>query len=148
MRGSRLFLVVALIVGSFATRSSAVGAEPGFRVIVNARNNATALDNKTIADMFLKKRTQWGNETVIMPVDLKRDSAVRKQFSEQVIGRSIAAVRTYWNRLVFSGRGVPPPELGSDDEIVKYVAKHPGAIGYVSAAVNLKDASVKILEVR
>jgi ABC-type phosphate transport system substrate-binding protein len=149
MRSSRLVLAIVTLVALLVTATGHdVSAESGFSVIVNGRNNARALDKKTLADAFLKKRTQWGDETTILPIDLGRASPVRKQFSEQVIGRSVSAVRTYWNRLVFSGRGVPPPEVASDDEVVRYVSKHAGAIGYVSASTNLKDSGVKIIEVR
>ena len=42
-----------------------------------------------------------------------------------------------WSRLVFSGRALPPKELGSDADVVKAVAADPSAVGYVdSSAVN------------
>ena len=138
-------LLVLLLVLAVARPAS---AEPGFVVIVNVKNQSGPLDRKTLTDMFLKKRTQWSGDVVIRPVDQARGAAVRKAFSEQVPERSIAVVRSYWNRQVFSGRGVPPPELASDDDVVKYVAKHPGAIGYVGGAVNLRGAGVRVVEVR
>ena len=48
--------------------------------------------------------------------------------------------------MVFSGAGVPPPELDSEGDVVKFVLKNRGAVGYVSAGVNLQGA--KILTVR
>jgi ABC-type phosphate transport system substrate-binding protein len=138
-------ILVILISLALVPRAN---AEPAYVVIVNAKNTSKALDRTTITDMFLKKRTQWSDDLVIQPVDQTRGSQARKQFSEQVLGRSVASVRTYWNRLVFSGRGVPPPELATDDDVVKYVAKHHGAIGYVVGSVNLKDAGVKVIEIR
>jgi hypothetical protein len=54
-------------------------------------------------------------------------------------------VRRYWAQRVFSGRGVPPPELANDSEVVKFVAAHSGAIGYVAADAAL--AGVKVVEV-
>lgn len=144
-----LLLTIAILLGAVTPHSSAVVvAEPALVVIVNVKNGVRALDKKTITDMFLKKRTQWSDDGVIVPVDQSRGSVVRGQFSDQVLGRSVAAVRTYWNRLVFSGRGVPPQELGSDEDVVKYVAKREGAIGYIAGSVNLKDTGVKAIEVR
>jgi ABC-type phosphate transport system substrate-binding protein len=145
MRTKALAIVIALVVG-FSVATPA--AQPSFAVIVHGKNRARALDKVTVADAFLKKRTQWSDESVILPVDLPRSSAVRRQFSEGVLGRSVESVRTYWNRQVFSGRSVPPPELESDDAVIQYVSKNPGAIGYISANANLKDANVKIVEVR
>jgi ABC-type phosphate transport system substrate-binding protein len=138
-------ILVLLLVLAAAPQAS---AEPGVVVIVNVENPSRTLDRNTLIDVFLKKRSRWSGGVVIRPVDQARGAAVRRAFSEEVLGRSVAAVRIYWNRQVFSGRGVPPPELASDDEVVKYVANHPGAIGYVGGGVNLKGAGVRVVEVR
>jgi hypothetical protein len=37
---------------------------------------------------------------------------------------------------VFTGKGSMPKSFASDAEILKYVAKTPGAIGYVSAGAD------------
>ena len=46
----------------------------------------------------------------IRPVDLRPNAATRRLFSERMLRRSVAAVRSYWQQRIFSGRGVPPPE--------------------------------------
>jgi ABC-type phosphate transport system substrate-binding protein len=139
MRPTRLVLAIVTLVALLVTASEhVVSAETGFAVIVNVKNTTRAIDKKTLADAFLKKRTLWGDEATILPIDQSRGSSVRRQFSEQVIGRSVSAVRTYWNRLVFSGRGVPPPEVASDEEVVRYVSKNAGAIGYVSEIIEVR----------
>ena len=55
--------------------------------------------------------------------------------------RSPAAVRNYWQQRIFTGRGVPPPELASEEAVIKYVTDHPNAIGYVSGAAPLGGAA-------
>jgi len=67
---------------------------------------------------------------------------VRRRFSEQVLNRSVTAVRSYWQQIIFSGRDVPPPELGGDAEVLEFVKKHVGAIGYVSGAASTNGAKV------
>jgi hypothetical protein len=71
---------------------------------------------------------------------------VRRRFCEEVLSRSVAAVKSYWQQLIFSGRAVPPPELDTDEEVVRYVAKYSGAIGYVSGASEL--SGVKVVAVK
>lgn len=101
-----------------------------------------------MAQSFLKKVTTWGHGGVIRPVDLALDSPVRRKFSEEVLRRSVSAVRSYWLQIVFAGRGVPPPELGSDDEVVRYVLREPGAIGYVSNRADVRGARVLVVQER
>jgi ABC-type phosphate transport system substrate-binding protein len=143
----RLLVIFSLsAVLALPTRSPA-SAEPGgaFRVIVNSANSAVKLDKQFVAEAFLKKRTRWDDDHALRPVDLGQQSGARGAFSHDILGRDVASVRRYWAQQVFSGRGVPPPELATDSDVVKFVAAHSGAIGYVAAGAAL--AGVKIVEV-
>ena len=135
-----LGLLVVLAIGQ------AGAVSPSYRVIVNAENGMTTLDRKFLTDAFLKKTTRWPNGAFIRPVDLGADSAVRRRFSEDVLNRSVAAVKSYWQQLIFSGRAIPPPELEAEADIIQYVARYRGAIGYVSA--NGELAGVRVVSVK
>lgn len=136
-----LFALFALLVLVTPTHVSAEPS-PAFVVIVNPQNPYLALDRSFVADAFLKKVTRWPNGDVIKPVDLPPRSRTRARFSEEVLKRSIAAVKSYWNQMIFSGRDVPPPELSTEEEVVKYVLTHAGAVGYVSGDARLGDAKI------
>lgn len=135
----------ALAVAVALPRAPAAEA-PGFQMIVHPSNPTTVVDRRFVVDAFLKKVTRWPHDEVIRPADLESDSPVRRRFSEQVLKRSVAAVKTYWQQLVFAGRDVPPPELDGDWQVVRFVLKHPGAIGYVSPGASLEGT--KVLMVR
>jgi ABC-type phosphate transport system substrate-binding protein len=120
------------------TRQSA----PAYQVIVHPENPVIAVDRKFLEDAFLKKIASWPQGIVIRPVDLVPNSQVRRQFTEDVLKRSVEAVRIYWQQRIFSGRDVPPPELDTDEEVVKYVLKYEGAVGYVSGSATLNGSRV------
>jgi len=138
---ARWLIALALVMATVASADPALVV----RVVVNAKSPAKTIERRTVEEAFLKKRTRWDDDTAILPVDLSQKSSVRDRFSHDLLGRDVAAVRRYWAQLVFSGRGVAPPELASEVDVVKYVAAHPGAIGYVSSGVDL--TGVKVLEV-
>jgi len=117
-----------------------------YRVIVNAGNPATTVERRYLADVFLKKVSRWPSDELIRPVDLSASSSLRRRFSDEVLKRSVAAVKSYWQQQVFSGRGVPPPELDSEEQVVRYVLDHSGAVGYVSGTAHIEGA--KVLNVR
>ena len=48
----------------------------------------------------------------------------------------------YWQQRIFSGRDVPPPEFELDREVVEYVLKHAGAIGYVPLPANIQALAI------
>lgn len=96
--------------------------------------------------MFLKQATRWDDGEVARPVDLKSDSPTRRLFSERVLNRSVAAVKNYWQQRIFSGGGVPPPELESDQAVITYVTRHRGGVGYVSSTTDIGKARLIRLE--
>jgi ABC-type phosphate transport system substrate-binding protein len=147
---SRRFVVRALsgylLAIWIVRRERTASADETFRVIVCSANPAATASRSFLADVFLKRTSHWEDGQPLHPADLRPESQVRRNFSEQVLKRSVAAVRNYWQQRIFSGRDVPPPELDSDDAVVRYVATHRGAIGYVSASAKLQDVKVIALK--
>ena len=65
---------------------------------------------------------------------------------KEYVGKTDAALGIYDRSLVFTGKASMPKAFGSDAEVVAYIAKTKGAIGYVSAAT--ASEGVKTLEVK
>ena len=118
----------------------------GFKIIVNASNPTASMARKQLQRVFLKKQQKWPNGFEITVVDQNADEAARKAFSKAVLNKDPAAVEAYWTKLIFSGMGSPPLKLASDAEVMDFVGKNVGSIGYVSDRTRL-DTSVKELEV-
>jgi ABC-type phosphate transport system substrate-binding protein len=147
VRAIRAFtLLLTLSALSIAALAQPRLGPPVFRVIVHPSNPVTSVDRKFLADAFLKKTTRWSHEQAIRPVDQRSDSAARNKFSEEVLRQPVDAVKNYWQQVIFTGRDVPPPELDSDEDVVKYVLKYPGGLGYVSGSANLNGAKVVTLQ--
>jgi ABC-type phosphate transport system substrate-binding protein len=147
MHARRAFLLALALAIPLVVHAGASAVPPApYVVVVNASNPATSVGRKFLADAFLKKTTRWDFGEAIRPVDQAPDSPARRRFSEEVVKRSVAAVRNYWQQVIFSGRDVPPPELGSDEEVVKYVLKYPGAIGYVAGGADVRDVKTIVIE--
>jgi hypothetical protein len=145
LAGSTFALALALAASTtlFAQEPAATSE---YRVILHPTNPLGSIDRQLLEDAFLKKVRAWPGGEVIRPVDLPQRSAVRRRFSGEVLRRSVEAVRAYWNQRIFSGRDLPPPELSSDEEVVRYVLKHRGAVGYISGSAPLDG--VKVVAVR
>lgn len=138
--------VCLVLLGSLLGLSGPANAAESFKLIVNSGNPVASMDTKDVAKLFIKRVSTWDDGTSADPVDQAPDSAVREAFSETVHGRSVTAVKSYWQKQIFSGRGVPPPELSSDAAVVDFVKKNRGAIGYVSAGADV--SGVKVITLR
>jgi len=139
-----LFLAIAATVFGAAAPATARAQE--VRVVVNAANPQTSIAHDEVARLFLKKVTTWKSGKPVTPVDQPEGSAVRATFCRQLLGKDIAAVKAYWQQAIFTGRGSPPPQKASDDEVLAFVAANPNAVGYVSGGATL-PAGVKAVTI-
>jgi ABC-type phosphate transport system substrate-binding protein len=128
----------------FGLVAASLAAEPprAYLLIVHPASRVSRIDRKFLAEVFLRRATRWPDDTPIHPVDLGPDAPTRLRFSQEILSRSVASVRSYWQQRIFSGQGLPPPELPGVEDVVSYVVSHPGAIGYVSAGTPLNGAAV------
>jgi ABC-type phosphate transport system substrate-binding protein len=134
----RRFLVLvgaAAIVGSRVPDASAAAA---FRVIVHPQVKGSQIPRAVLSAIFLKQALKWGDGRPVVPVDQSVQSAVRRQFSNDVLQQGIVEVQVYWQRKITAGL-LPPPVKTSDKDVVAFVASTPGAIGYVSSSATLPD---------
>ncbi len=117
-----------------------------FKVIVNRAVKSDSLTKQQVSDLFLKKTTKWSDGIAVAAVDQPDSSAVREAFSKEIHGKHASAVKSYWNKQIFSGRDLPPLEKKTDAEVVAYVRSTAGAIGYV--AESAETEGVRVVPVR
>lgn len=130
------------LIAWLALCATATAAE--YAVVVNSGNAATSLDRRSVSALFMRRVAEWPGGSAVLPVD-GPNSPAREAFSKEVHGKRVSAVRSHWLQVIFSGRGVPPPEKASDKEVIEYVKANAGAIGYVSSAAATAD--VRVLKV-
>src|SRR5262245_28815611 len=145
---SKCWRVLGLAAVAALALSLAVGAQAGdgYRIIVNESNPVAAMSPKEISDLFLGNTTKWPHNAPVKAVDLSATSPVRAAFTRDVHGKKVEAVLNYWQQVIFSGRGVPPPSKATDADVLNYVIANPGAIGYVS--MDAPTGDVKVLSVK
>jgi len=114
-------------------------------VIANSSVKVAAVSKADLRDLFTGASSNLASGTHITPV-LLRDSAIHEEFLSLYVGKSDTAFRTSWRNLIFSGQGVMPRSLDSEAAVVVFVARTPGAIGYISRAT--PHDGVKTLAVR
>lgn len=101
-------------------------------VIVHPSNSANLTNEELV-------RIYTGRSNAFNAVNLAETVPLRAQFDEKGVGRTSAQLKAHWSKLVFTGKGIPPTELASEQEVLNFVASNPQAIGYISAA-SVSDA--------
>jgi len=135
------FLGAAFLGGTIAVSAPV----DSVRVIANPNVAVSLLAAEDLKSVFLKTKTSLVDGSYVEPV-LRKGGTVHEAFIRQFIGKTDFALETYYRSLVFTGRGRMPKTFDSEAEVVAYVTKTRGAIGYVSGDAAL--AGVKTLVVK
>jgi TonB family protein len=106
------------------------------KVIANPSVKAESISARELKSLYLEEKSSI-NGTRVEPVIEKRGPA-HEAFLRDYLGQTDDELQKYYQTLVFTGRGSMPKMVSSDAEVVAYVAKTRGAIGYVGT-----DASVE-----
>jgi len=110
-------------------------------VIANPNVPVSNLSVEELANIYLLKMTNWSGGLNIVPVNREASSHVRSSFSDMVLRQPMNALNAYWNQMHFKGK-VPPLIQESDQAVLAFVQKVPGAIGYISAGTAPQNVKV------
>lgn len=122
-----------------------VGAQSAWAehvVVVSAKSAVSTMSKEQIADIFLGNAKEFPGGGQALPL-LPTSGAVRNEFFEKILAKNEAQAKAIWSRLVFSGKGSAPREVGDTAEVLKVIAANPNCLGIIEkSAVN---SSVKVV---
>lgn len=121
--------LLLLILGFLITTHARAA---GLVVIASPQVPVDTISVSEMAAIYTLKKTVWGNNTPVVPVNREVNSALRQKFSEAVFNLSPQELAEYWNQLRFKGKQ-PPLVQTSDLAVLGFVRSVPGAIGYIDA---------------
>jgi TonB family protein len=132
MKNQKLLPLVAAVV-MFGSVHALAG---NVRIIANPSVRAEAISATEVKSVFLEERNFLRDGTHVEPV-LSKGGSAHEAFLRDYLATNDDALQNYYRTLVFTGKGLMPKALHSDEEVVAYVAKTRGAIGYVSSTATL-----------
>jgi ABC-type phosphate transport system substrate-binding protein len=110
--------------------------------IVVHPSNTTALDKSALERIYMGKTNNLNNGRAALPINATKGAATRAEFNKLVIERSDAQINAYWSKLLFTGKGTPPKELATDQEIIATVSANEDAVGYVDSSAVTDNVKV------
>jgi ABC-type phosphate transport system substrate-binding protein len=116
------FLLIAMIL--FAAKSQAQ-----VLVIANPNVNTNSVSKADLSKVYTGATSQIGGSHVV-PALLKQGT-IHTDFLTNYVGQAPVSVLVIWRGLVLSGQATMPRTFDSEEDLVKYVAHTPGAIGYI-----------------
>jgi ABC-type phosphate transport system substrate-binding protein len=135
----RAVLPIVFVAIALSTRAASAD---DFKIIVHPENRVSDIDRAVLRNAFLKKATSWPGGRGFRPIGLTSKFSERSHFVVEVLKKTPAQLKSYWNQQIFSGKGIPPPEADSVASIVAYVVANPGAVAFVPASADVGKAKV------
>lgn len=115
----------------FALTAAAAGAAPA--IIAHRSVAAEKLDAPTLKAVLLGKKVSWdGGGRIVLAV--LKSGPVADEFLQKSADMSASAFSNYWRRLAMTGGGTAPKSFEKEEDLRKFVAETPGAIGFIDSA--------------
>jgi len=121
---------------------SQVQAEPVV-VIVSANSPIQNLDKEQVASIFLGKTANYPDGSSAIPIEQTDGTAAHDEFHKSVTEKSASQLKSYWSKMVFSGRAIAPKEVASNAELLKLLTSNTAMIGYIDKSA--VDKTVKVI---
>lgn len=128
------FTIFLLLFGA----GKSVAAED---VLVIGHPGLPKTDKVTLQRIYTGRAITLGQQPVA-PVNLPPGSTARDEFLHGYMDQTEEQYTGYWLVRRYVGKGTPPLELPTVEEVVKFVQSVPGAVGYVPASQLPRGANV------
>ena len=102
-------------------------------LLANIGGRGRVVSREEVRSMYLNHKPKWPSGLRVK-LAILADGKAREDFLRLYVGKNSARFTRYWRRQLFTGRGVPPVEFASQDEMVNFLRNTPGAIGFVEMA--------------
>lgn len=121
-----IFLLLAVFLCPDMTKAEVV-------IIVNPSVAVSGISKNELKEIFTGKQVTWDDGQAVKPALLTKGEA-HEEFIRDFVGKTTNQFTTYWRKMIFTGQGIQPRTFETSPEVIDYIAKTPGAIGYVSSS--------------
>lgn len=110
-------------------------------VVASAKSTVSKLEKGQVSDLYLGTTKEVPGVGAVQL--LSAPPPLRDEFYSKVLAKDPSQVKAIWSRLIFSGKGQAPRELGNAADLKAALAGNPNALAYIDKAD--VDASVKVV---
>ena len=107
-------------------------ADSTVRPYTGSNHSNSPLNREQLRAIFFVRQTKWSDGTPVRVFVLPDRHALHIRFTKEVLGVYPYQLRSTWDRMVYSGTGVPPTAVQGVDEMRNRVEATPGGIGYLA----------------
>ncbi len=133
-------VIMCLIFSGIAEASSSI------QIITHSENKQQTVSHQGLKAIFSMRWRTWEDGTPIHVFVLSDNNKLHVNFTKKYIGVFPHQLRKAWDRLVFSGTGQAPIQVGSLEEMLNKIHNTPGSIGYITTEKINESVKTIVLE--
>ena len=130
MRAKRILSLVAGVIVFLAIHGAS--ARAGVAVICNPSLAVAAQLDKNILARIFTGRTVQIDGIAVIPVNLPVGREERRVFLHHVLKQNDDEYMAYWLVRKSIGKGIPPQEVNTSQEVLRFILSQVGAVGYIN----------------
>jgi ABC-type phosphate transport system substrate-binding protein len=123
----KYFALVTLILLAFFGSLKSMAIE----VVTHLEVSDLSLTNLQLRRIFTMRQLRWSDDTPISIFVLPSQHDIHQRFSKEHLKIFPYQLNRIWHKLTYSGLGVAPTIVQSEQELVDAITKTPGSIGYL-----------------
>lgn len=112
-------------------------------LITHAQNTITELSKNKLRAIFAMRTAHWADGSPIHVFVLEDDNILHAEFCKDILGMYPYQLRRIWDRQVFSGTGIAPITVKTEQEMIEKVSQTHGSIGYIHS--KMSHSSIKTI---
>lgn len=139
---SRVLFMIFFSVLFFSVKASA-----DICFIVHPSVPHEHITKTNIKEIFLGKKLMWEDNQEVKFVLIKQ-ADFHTEFTIRYLNKTPSQFERYWRTILFSGKGLYPENAKSEDDVITFVEKNKGAIGYISSGTRIRNRRVVVVDVQ
>lgn len=111
-------------------------------VITNISADTASVTTTQLRRIYSMRQIKWANGVPITIFVLSSENAAHQKFCKETLRLFPYQLDRVWHKLTFSGMGIAPTIVESEEALIKAVKSTTGAIGYVENIDEVSDVNL------
>jgi ABC-type phosphate transport system substrate-binding protein len=125
-------ILALLLVCLFTLKVEAI------EVVTHPQVAERSLTKSQLRRIYTMRQLRWSDDRAIIVFVLPNQHELHQKFAKERLQIFPYQLNRIWHKLTYSGLGVAPTIVQSEDELIQAVINTPGAIGYIQDSTLVK----------
>lgn len=114
-------------------------------IVITSSENTETIDENDIKNIFLGKTNSFPSGLKAEPINIISSHPDYERFARKVLKKTPSQLKAYWAKRVFTGKGLPPITVSTEEELLKRLKTKKNYISYITLNGSYKDIRMVLI---